>query len=145
MVDFVSTGGYALKGYDQFRRIVKGQDGLWRVRNGQVALRHRLNVGAIVGPETLNIRLLAGRRAGRKIGEAEEGYLEQLDIGDTFIFAGSVWRFHGVTGNDALVTPAPNTDPKMPSWGGSKFALSTFLAARVRRMIADEAGWAAAA
>ncbi len=141
VVDFVSTGGYALKTYDQFRRIVKGQDGLWRVRNGQTALRHRLNVGAIVGPETLNIRLLAGRRAGRKIGEAEEGYLEQLEIGDTFIFAGQVWRFHGVTGPDALVTPVPNTDPKMPSWGGSKFALSTFLARRVRAIIADEPGW----
>ena len=141
VVSFVSTGGYALKGYDHFRRIVKGQDGLWRVRNGQTALRHRLNVGAIVGPATINIRLLAGRRAGRKIGEAEEGYLEQLEIGDTFIFAGGVWRFHGVTGNDALVTPAPNTDPKMPSWGGSKFALSTFLARRVRAMVADEAGW----
>jgi ATP-dependent Lhr-like helicase len=111
------------------------------VRNGQIALRHRLNVGAIVGPQTLNIRLLAGRRAGRKIGEAEEGYLEQLEIGDTFIFAGQVWRFHGVEGPDALVTPAPNTEPKMPSWGGSKFALSTYLARRVRAMIADEASW----
>ena len=28
VVDFVSTGGYALKTYDRFRRIVKGQDGL---------------------------------------------------------------------------------------------------------------------
>jgi ATP-dependent Lhr-like helicase len=143
VVEFVSTGGYALKGYDQFRRIVRGQDGLWRVRDGRTALRHRLNVGAIVGAETLNIRLLAGRRAGRKIGEAEEGYLEQLEIGDTFIFAGQVWRFHGVQGPDALVSPAPNTDPKMPSWGGSKFALSTYLAQRVRAMIADERQWTA--
>jgi ATP-dependent Lhr-like helicase len=141
VVEFVSTGGYALKGYDHFRRIVEGPDGLWRVRGAQVALRHRLNVGAIVGPAVLNIRLLAGRRAGRKIGEAEEGYLEHLEIGDTFIFAGQVWRFQGVTGNDALVTPAPNTDPKMPSWGGSKFSLSTYLARRVRAMIADEDGW----
>ena len=142
VLDFVSTGGYALKSYDRFRRIVKGADGLWRVRNAQTALRHRLNVGAIIGPAVLNIRMMIGQhRAGRKIGEAEEGYLEQLQIGDTFIFAGQVWRFHGVTGNDALVTPAPGSDPKMPSWGGSKFALSTYLAQRVRRMIADEASW----
>ena len=142
VVDFVSTGGYALKTYDRFRRIVKGADGLWRVTNPMTALRHRLNAGAIVGPATLNIRLLAGRRAGRKIGEAEEGYLEQLEVGDTFIFAGQVWTFHGVQGNDALVTPAPKSEPKMPSWGGSKFALSTYLAQRVRRMIADEDSWA---
>jgi ATP-dependent Lhr-like helicase len=142
VVDFVSTGGYALKTYDRFRRIVRGQDGLWRVRNAQTALRHRLNVGAIVGPAVLNIRLLAGRRrAGRKIGEAEEGYLEQLQAGDTFIFGGQIWRFHGVEGNDALVSPAPGSDPKMPSWGGSKFALSTYLARRVRRMIAEAPRW----
>ncbi len=142
VLDFVSTGGYALKTYDRFRRIVKGPDGLWRARNPQAVLRHRLNVGAIVAPAVLNIRMMIGKaRGGRKIGEAEEGYLEQLEAGDTFIFAGQVWRFHGVYGNDALVTPAPGSDPKMPSWGGSKFALSTYLAARVRRMIADEASW----
>jgi ATP-dependent Lhr-like helicase len=142
VVDFVSTGGYALKSYDRFRRIVRGEDGLWRVRNAQTALRHRLNVGAITGPAVLNLRLLAGRRrAGRKIGEAEEGYLEQLQIGDCFIFGGQVWRFHGIEGNDALLSPAPGAEPKMPSWGGSKFALSTFLARRVREMIADEPGW----
>ena len=142
VVDFVSTGGYALKTYDRYRRIVRGADGLWRVRNPMTALRHRMNVGAITGPAVLNIRLLAGRRrAGRKIGEAEEGYIEQLEVDDTFIFAGQVWRFHGVEGNDVLVSPAPNTEPKMPSWGGSKFALSTYLAFRVRRMIADESSW----
>jgi ATP-dependent Lhr-like helicase len=143
VVDFVSTGGYALKTYDRFRRIVKGQDGLWKVRNAQTAMRHRMNVGAIVSPEMLNVRLLKGARAGRKIGQVEEGYLEQLNAGDTFIFAGQVWRFMGVTGMDALVSPAPNSDPKMPSWGGSKFALSTFLAKRVRRMMYDEAAWPA--
>ena len=142
VVDFVSTGGYALKTYDRFRRIVKLQDGRWRVRDAQTALRHRMNVGAIVGAAVLNLRLLAGkRRAGRKIGEAEEGYLEQLEIGDSFLFGGQVWRFHGVQGVDALISPAPGAEPKMPSWGGSKFALSTYLARRVRRMIAEEARW----
>ena len=38
VVDFVSTGGYALRAYDRFRRIVKGQDGLWRARNADTIL-----------------------------------------------------------------------------------------------------------
>jgi ATP-dependent Lhr-like helicase len=149
VVDFVSTGGYALKTYDRFRRIVKGpkgehgEDGLWRVRNAQTAQRHRLNVGAIVSPAMLAVRL-AGRRGavGRKIGEVEEGMLEMLDPGDTFVFAGQVWRLMGVTNLDVLVSPANDTDPKMPSWGGSKFALSTFLAKRVRQLMFDERHWA---
>ena len=149
VVDFVSTGGYALKTYDRFRRIVKGPkddqggDGLWRVRNGETAQRHRLNVGAIVSPAMLSVRL-AGRRGGvgRKIGEVEEGMLEMLDPGDTFVFAGQVWKLMGVTNLDVLVSPAADRDPKMPSWGGSKFALSTFLARRVRQLMFDERHWA---
>ena len=143
VVDFVSTGGYALGAYDRFRRIVKGQDGLWRVRNHETAQRHRLNVGAIVSPAMLSVRI-AGRRGGtgRKIGEVEEGMLEMLDPGDTFVFAGQVWRLVGVTNLDVLVSPAADSDPKMPSWGGSKFALSTFLARRVRQLMFDERGWA---
>ena len=143
VVDFVSTGGYALKTYDRFRRIIKGPDGLWRVRNAQTAQRHRLNVGAIVSPAMLSVRI-AGRRGGvgRKIGEVEEGMLEMLDPGDTFVFAGQVWRLMGVTNLDVLVGPANDKDPKMPSWGGSKFALSTFLARRVRQLMFDERHWA---
>ena len=150
VVDFVATGGYALRAYDKFKRIVKTADGRYVARNAQTILQHRLNVGAIVSPQTINIRIGSGRRrkgspnssgGGRKIGEVEEGYLEQLEIGDTFVFAGSVWKLNDIVGLDALVTPAVDKDPKMPSWGGSKFPLSTYLARRVRAMMHDESVW----
>ncbi len=145
VLDFVSTGGYALQTYDRFRRIVPGKDGRWRVRNLDTAQRHRMNVGAIVDIPVLSIRVASSRSGkrigGRKIGEMEEGFLEQLTPGDTFLFGGQVWRFETISGMDCLVTPAPGAEAKNPSWGGSKFALSTYLARRVRRMIADRAGW----
>jgi ATP-dependent Lhr-like helicase len=143
VIDFVSTGGYALRTYDKYRRIVQGLDGFWRVRNAETAARHRMNVGAIVSPAMLSVRISSGKRStpGRKIGEVEEGYLEVLEVGDTFVFAGQVWRLNGVVGMDVLVSPAPNTDAKMPSWGGSKFALSTFLARRVRQLMSDASHW----
>lgn len=142
VVEFVSTGGYALKTYDRFRRIVKLPDGRWKVRDQNVAQRHRLNVGAIVSPAVLSVRMaMRGNKGGRKIGEVEEGMLEMLDPGDTFVFAGQVWELVGVTNLDVLVRPATNKDPKMPSWGGSKFALSTYLAKRVRQLMFDESHW----
>ena len=145
VVDFVSTGGYALRTYDKFRRIVPGQDGLWRARNAQAVLQHRMNVGTIVTAATVNVRIGGGKRpmGGRKVGEAEEGFFEQMKHGDTFIFAGQVWRFNSLVGTDAFVSPAPDKDPMMPSWGGSKFPLSTYLAGRVRAMMHDEREWAA--
>jgi ATP-dependent Lhr-like helicase len=144
VIDFVSTGGYALKSYDRFKRIVKGLDGLWKVRNEETALRHRMNVGAIVSPAMLSVRFATRRgQPGRKLGEVEEGYLEVLEPGDTFIFAGQVLELVGMTGLDVLVRPGGDKTPKMPSWGGSKFALSTFLAAKVRRLMSDGASWEA--
>ncbi|HWU14268.1 MAG TPA: DEAD/DEAH box helicase, partial [Caulobacter sp.] len=145
VVDFVSTGGYALRTYDKFRRIVPGPDGLWRARNAQAVLAHRMNVGAIVSPAMINVRIGGGRRpmGGRKVGEAEEGFFEQMKPGDTFVFAGQVWRFNSLVGADAFVSPAPDKDPMLPSWGGSKFPLSTYLAGRVRAMMHDEAEWPA--
>ena len=148
VVDLVATGGYALRTYERFARIVRTRDGKWKVRNAQTAQRHRMNVGAIVSAGTLNIRVASRRggaakqlMGGRKVGEAEEWYFEQLTPGDTFVFAGQVWAFQGITGTDALVTHAQDKDPKIPSWGGSKFPMSTSLAARVRDMIQDRDHW----
>ena len=149
VVDFVATGGYALRTYDRFARIVRTQNGQWKVRNQHIAQRHRMNVGAIVSAGNLNVRVASrrgggGTRAwvgGRKVGEAEEWYFEQLTPGDTFLFAGQVWAFQGITGTDALVTHAHDKDPKIPSWGGAKFPLSTSLADRVRTMVQDRDHW----
>ena len=144
VVDFVSTGGYALRTYDHYRRIVKNADGLWTVRNEDTRRRHRMNAGAIVAAAVLSVRVMGrGRRPGRKIGEVEEGFLEQLETGDTFVFAGQVWRLETITAMDVLVTPAPKADPKMPSWGSAKFPLSTFLAKRVREMMWNTDMWSA--
>ncbi|HWQ88114.1 ligase-associated DNA damage response DEXH box helicase, partial [Brevundimonas sp.] len=148
VVDLVATGGYALRTYERFARIVRTRDGKWKVRNAATAQRHRMNVGAIVAAATLNVRI-ASRRGGaakqliggRKVGEAEESYFEQMTPGDTFVFAGQVWAFQGINGMDALVTHAQDRDPKIPSWGGSKFPMSTSLADRVRAMIQDRDHW----
>ncbi|WP_343794678.1 ligase-associated DNA damage response DEXH box helicase [Brevundimonas kwangchunensis] len=147
VVDLVATGGYALRTYERFARIVRTQDGRWKVRNAQTAQRHRMNVGAIVSAANLNVRV-GSRRAGgkamvggRKIGEAEEWYFEQMSPGDTFVFAGQVWAFQGISGTDALVTTAVDKDPRIPSYGGSKFPLGTSLAERVRDMIHDRDHW----
>jgi len=145
VVDLVATGGYALRTYERFARIVRTPDGRWKVRNAQTAQRHRMNVGAIVTAATLNVRVATrrGQRliGGRKVGEAEESYFEPMVPGDTFVFAGQVWAFQAIAGMDALVTHAQHSDPKIPSWGGSKFPMSRSLADRVRAMIEDRDHW----
>ncbi len=155
-IDLVATGGYALRAYDRYRRIVQDpQTDRWRARNPAVAQQHRMNVGAIVESEMLDVRMAHnvgaqprpgtpkkdGLRpivAGRKLGQIEEYFIEGLTPGDTFIFAGHVLRFIAQRETDALVVPAAGAEnPSVPSYAGGKFPLSTFLAERVRQMLHD--------
>ena len=147
VVDFVSTGGYALKTYDRFRRIVKGLDGLWRVRNDETALRHRMNVGAIVSPAMLSVRI-AGRRGdarpqdrrGRGGLPRGPGARRHLHLRRPGLAAG-----RRRPASTCWCSPRRGKPAKMPSWGGSKFALSTFLAAQVRQLMSDGGHWERAA
>ncbi|GJE07164.1 ATP-dependent RNA helicase SrmB [Methylobacterium jeotgali] len=151
VVDYVATGGYALRAYERFAKILRGADGVWRVRDARVAQQYRMNVGTIIEAPRVKVRLartLRGRpgtvvpRTGRVLGEVEEDFAETLTPGDTFLFAGEVLRFEGLAEDELMATRAgPGTDPAIPSYAGSKFPLSTFLAARVRALIADPFEW----
>ncbi|MEM8877222.1 MAG: ligase-associated DNA damage response DEXH box helicase [Pseudomonadota bacterium] len=147
VVDFVSTGGYALKVYDRYARIRQRNDGMWRVSNPNVAQRYRMNVGTIVGSELLKVRQVRdGPKprlvGGRVLGEIEEWFISQLEPSDTFLFAGQVLKLQGVRETDVFVSRTASTEPKIPSYQGGKFPLSTYLADRVRRMLPDPAKWA---
>ncbi|WP_077962464.1 ligase-associated DNA damage response DEXH box helicase [Ensifer adhaerens] len=149
VIDFVATGGYALKTYERYARIRKTKDGLYRVSNPLVAQQYRLNVGTIVESPMLNVRLVKRNargslgRGGMPLGKVEEYFLEMLSQGDTFMFSGKVLRFEGIRENECLVSQAFTFDPKVPSYAGGKFPLSTYLAEQVRRMLADPARRAA--
>jgi|CXWL01.1.fsa_nt_gi ATP-dependent Lhr-like helicase len=154
-IDLVATGGYALKTYDRYRRIVQDLNtGRWRARNASVAQQHRMNVGAIIEAEMLNVRLAHRAAArpgqvakgdgprpltpGRRLGQIEEYFIEGLTPGDTFIFAGQMLRFVDLREEDVLVVRAVGDEnPRIPSYAGGKFPLSTFLAERVREMLHD--------
>ena len=148
---FVATGGYALANYDRYAKLKRNKDGTYRIAHPRIAQQYRLNVGTIVEAPMLRVRLArlkggalkpSGTVAGgRVLGEVEEYFIEQLTPGDTFAFAGEILRFEGLREMDAIVTRAQDADPKVPSYEGGKFPLSTYLADRVRHMLADHGAW----
>jgi len=152
VVDFVATGGYALRTYDQYAKIKKTDDGTWRITNPRIAQQYRLNAGTIVELPKLDVRLARQRkktggraegplRGGPMLGRIEEGFVEALTPGDTFRFAGKTLRFEGIREATCYVSNAIDEDPRIPAYAGGKFPLSTFLAQQVRAILADPESW----
>ncbi|MGO9134229.1 MAG: ligase-associated DNA damage response DEXH box helicase [Methylovirgula sp.] len=154
-IAFVAHGGYALSSYERFAKIKRQKDGRWRIANGQVAQSYRMNVGTIVESDMLKVRLVQGkapeagnaytgplRRSGRVLGEIEEYFLETLAPNDTFLFGGEVLALRAIVEDEALVSRTNAETPRIPSYNGGKFPLSTHLAKRVRELISNPQHWA---
>ncbi|MEM7667003.1 MAG: ligase-associated DNA damage response DEXH box helicase [Pseudomonadota bacterium] len=136
VLGFVENGGYALRAYDKFKRIVRSKDGVWRLAHPQQAQRHRMNAGIIVDSEMLTVRF----KNGRQLGKVEERFAAQLSTGDTFFFAGMSLEVEKLQDMDVLVRAAKKS-ATIPSYGGLRLPLTTHLAGRVQEMLDDRAGW----
>ena len=149
VVDFVATGGYALRAYERFAKLRPDGDGRLRISHPKFAQQYRLNAGTIVDTPMLKVRLISGQRGGkfsalqggRVLGQIDESFVEQMPPQATFVFAGEVLRFEGLRETEVYVSRATASDPMIPSYGGGKFPMSTHLAERVRTMLADRAAW----
>jgi ATP-dependent Lhr-like helicase len=138
VLDFVATGGYALGQYERYRRLTKGEDGLWRLTDKRLVRGYRMNIGTIVEAPVMGVKL--GR--GRSLGEIEEYFVSMLTPGDTFLFAGRVLAFEGIRNNEVIASVAKRAaEPKIPAYAGGRLPLSTHLADRVRAILADAASW----
>ncbi len=108
-----------------------------------------MNVGTIVQAAMLKVRLVRGRtaagpagtaasgpigRGGRVLGQVEDGFLETLSPGDTFLFGGEILALQAIVDDEALCARVSSDTPKIPSYAGSKFPLTTYLAEQVRAM-----------
>ena len=155
VLDFVATGGYALRAYERYAKLRRTPEGLWRISHPGIAQQYRLNVGTIVEEPMLRVRLVRGRgqkrgattgpigRGGRVLGEIEEYFIDQLVPRDTFAFGGEIVAFEAVVETEAYVSRSFSDNPKVPSYYGGKFPLSTYLADRVRKLVAEPDSWRA--
>ncbi|WP_070157542.1 ligase-associated DNA damage response DEXH box helicase [Sphingobium phenoxybenzoativorans] len=136
VLNFIEGGGYALKAYDRFKRLVRDPDGTWRVSHPRFIQQHRMNAGIIVDQPVLDVRFANGR----KLGTVEEGFAAQLAPKDCFFFSGISLEVVRMDTTD-LIVRATTRPARIPSWGGTRMAMSTRLADRVRRFLASPGEW----
>ncbi|MEM7059820.1 MAG: ligase-associated DNA damage response DEXH box helicase [Pseudomonadota bacterium] len=139
-LDFCATGGYALKAYPQWHRLLQRQNGLWGLRDPRTARGLRMNVGTIVEPEFMKVRMGKGR-GGPMLGEVEEAFAATLSPGDSFLIGGKVVRYDAIRETTLQVSPSPGKEPKIAVFSGTKLAMSTLLSHRVLEILQDPARW----
>ena len=137
-LEFCATGGYALRAYDQWKRLMQRPDGLWQLRDPRSAQRIRMNIGTIQDTDTLKVRFKG--RGGKPLGEVEEGFAATLTPGDTFLIGGQVVRYDSLREMTVQVTRDGGKKPKIATFLGTKFATSTQLSHRIIEMF-QQAEW----
>ena len=135
-LEFCATGGYALRAYDRWQRLML-RDGHWTLRDPRAAAVLRQNLGTIIDIETLKVRLKS-RMGGVPLGEVEEGFAASLTPGDTFLIGGEVVRYEGLNELTVEVSRAPGRDPKVAVFNGTKFATSTQLSDGILRLLQQD-------
>ena len=149
-LNFCATGGYALRAYDRYQRLIE-RDGQWQLRDPRTSAQIRMNIGTIIDTETLKVRL-KNRFGGQALGEIEEGFAATLTQGDTFLIGGQVVRYEGLREMTVEVTRRAADKPKIATFMGTKFATSTQLSERIVEIFQQEswpnlpdhtAGWLA--
>ncbi len=133
---FVERGGASLGAYPQYHRVVRGDDGIYRVPDRGIAMRHRLQIGTIVSDASITVAWLSGG----KIGSVEEGFIARLKAGDCFIFAGRVLEYVRTQDMTAYVRKATKNRGVVPAWGGTKMALSEAMTDMVQELLHEASG-----
>ena len=133
---FVENGGYSLRAYERFAKLVRDSSGRYHVRNPRLVRQYRMNAGVIVEADHIKVRL-----GGRILGQVEDYFILGLTAGDTFIFGGRLLAFVGIRNGVAIATPAKGGDPQVPAYMGGRLPLTTTLADAVQRYFHTPERW----
>ncbi|MGV3618324.1 MAG: ligase-associated DNA damage response DEXH box helicase [Fimbriimonas sp.] len=128
-LDFVVRGGDSLRAYPEYRRVVEGEDGVFRVEDKDIAKRHRMSIGTIVSDAALQVQYVGGG----KLGTVEESFLARLKPGDRFLFAGRALEFVRIKDMTAWVRRTNKVQGAVPRWMGGRLPLSTELSHAIRQ------------
>jgi ATP-dependent helicase Lhr and Lhr-like helicase len=127
LLSFIVTGGDSLQAYDEYRKVIV-EDGLYKVENRRIAMRHRMSVGTIVGDNSLFIKY----QSGKNLGTIEEYFISRLKPGDVFWFAGRNLELIRIKEMDVHVRNSKRKSGLVPSWQGGRMPLSSQLSELIR-------------
>ena len=120
IVNFITRGSQTLQAYDEYKKVEIEDNGLFKVNNRAVAMRHRLQIGTIVGDAVLSVKYLGGGY----IGTIEEWFISKLNPGDVFTFAGKNLELYKIKNMQVIVKRSKVKNSRFPSWAGGRMTFS---------------------
>ena len=130
ILEFITKGGSSLGSYDDYLKVVIEEDGIYRVKNKKIAMKHRLSMGTIVSDVSMKVKF----KNGAYLGTVEEYFIAKLKVGDRFYFAGRNLELLYVKGLDAVVQVTTKKTNQVVSWMGARMSLSSKLAHQLREI-----------
>ncbi|MER3472030.1 MAG: DNA ligase-associated DEXH box helicase [Chitinophagaceae bacterium] len=127
---FITAGGNALQQYDEYKK-VEEEDGLYRIKNRRIAMRHRMHIGTIVSDAMLKVKFMGGSY----IGVIEEGFISRLEPGDAFVLAGRQLELVMIKDMTVIVKKSSGKKASIPSWQGGRLPLSASLGSKLRQQL----------
>ena len=130
ILNFLVIGSQSLQNYDEYKKVEVDENGLFKVTNRGIAMRHRFQIGTIVGDANITVRY----QKGGYIGTIEESFISKLMPGDVFTFAGRNLEFIRMRDMQAHVRKSTKKSSKVPAWMGGRLTLST----QMSKLLRDE-------
>ncbi|PZR21716.1 MAG: ligase-associated DNA damage response DEXH box helicase [Flavobacterium psychrophilum] len=128
-LNFITRGSQSLQAYDEYKKVEIESDGKFKVNSKTTALRHRMQIGTIVGDSVMNVKFLGGGY----IGSIEEWFVSKLSPGDIFIFAGRKLELIRIRNMEVIVRMAnPGAKAVHASWMGGRLTLSSQMSELIR-------------
>lgn len=131
ILKFIQSGGKSLSRYDEYSKVEPDEEGVWRVFNRNIARRHRMSIGTIASDTMMKVKYLKGGT----LGSIEEWFISQLNVGDTFWFAGRSLELVNVKDLTVYVRRTSRSGSKVPSWLGGRMSLSSNMSELLREML----------
>ncbi|MGN8226226.1 ligase-associated DNA damage response DEXH box helicase [Gracilimonas sp. BCB1] len=121
ILQFITAGGKSLSRYNEYSKVEIDEDGLYKVTSRKIARRHRMSIGTIASDAMLRVKYMSGK----SLGAVEEWFIAQLNIGDTFWFAGRNLELIKMKDMTVYVRRAKGSSSKVPSYMGGRMSLSS--------------------
>ncbi|EAZ82572.1 ligase-associated DNA damage response DEXH box helicase [Algoriphagus machipongonensis] len=133
LIDFITKGGASLGSYEDFLKVTLQEDGLYRVTNRRIAMKHRLSMGTIVSEAMMKVKF----KNGSYLGSVEEYFISKMKIGGRFFFAGKSLELLQVKDMNAIVKVSNKKTSNVVSWMGARMSLSSKLSEKIREILEE--------